>query len=474
MLYSPRRLEALLGVAPLQEVTYQHIVALEGNADAREADDLDYKREYVSGDRDRSEKGNDDIAVDIATFANHVGGVIIVGMAEKAEVPTKVLDIEFGQAESRIRQAAASRIHPMPNFGVLRVDNPNDPGKGVLLIAIPPSPYAPHAVSVPSRRESGLRWPRRHGADKVWMTESEIAAAYRRRLMGAAGQGDRLRELERGVVTTAARTSAQISRPFPLLVVSLVPDLPGDMIVDGAIVDRVRRQAEHEVVMLGAFNRTFQEVSVGHRRIIAESGPGTAQAVRAELHTDGAGTFALHPQAICPSSGEAVKVGIVDAEIASRTVSALRYLARHARDRAGATGSALLRVMLVSDLMLHPAVLPKLHSEEWPHNDPSHGRFVVDLLTPTKVAGAPRTWGVQGVRLAHGESVAWLDDLADDGPLLVKAAAHLVGDLLQVYGVAENAQLRRDGSVSRHAWGADWQTVERWVQQSDIPVSGGS
>ncbi|MDP9868734.1 MULTISPECIES: hypothetical protein [Streptosporangium] len=290
--------------------------------------------------------------------------------------------------------------------------------------------------------------------------------------MGAADQGDRLRELERGVVTTAARSSAQIPRPFPLLAVSLVPDLPGDMIVDGAAVDRIRRQAEHEVVMLGAYTPTFQEVSVGHRRIIAESGAGTAQAVRAELHTDGAGTFALHPQAIYPSSGEEVKVGIVDAEIASRTVSALRFLARHARDRAGATGSALLRLMLVSDLSLHPAVQPKLHSEEWPYNDPRHGRYAVDLLTPTKIAGAPRAWGARGVRLAHGESVAWLDDLADNGPALVKAAAHLVGDLLQVYGVAENAQLRRDGSLSPYAWGADWRTVERWVQQSGIPVSG--
>jgi hypothetical protein len=218
MLYSPRRLGALLGITPLEEVTYQHITALVGNADAREAEDLDYKREYASGDKDRPEKGNDDIAVDIATFANHVGGLIIVGMAEVSEVPSKVLDIEFDHLESRIRQAAASRIHPMPNFGVLRVENPDNPGRGVLLIGVPPSPYAPHAVSIPSRRESGLRWPRRHGADKVWLTESEIAAAYRRRLMGAAGQGERLQELERGVVTTAARTSEQLPRPLPMLV----------------------------------------------------------------------------------------------------------------------------------------------------------------------------------------------------------------------------------------------------------------
>ncbi|MGV9326441.1 hypothetical protein [Streptosporangium sandarakinum] len=73
MPYSPRRLEALLG-APLHLATYQQIHALIGNTDAREAEDLDYKRRYSCGDKDKTEKGNDDIAVDIATFANHRGG----------------------------------------------------------------------------------------------------------------------------------------------------------------------------------------------------------------------------------------------------------------------------------------------------------------------------------------------------------------------------------------------------------------
>ncbi|MFF0769869.1 helix-turn-helix domain-containing protein [Nonomuraea wenchangensis] len=455
-------------------MTYQHITALVGNPNAREAEDLDYKREYASGDKERTEKGNEDIAVDIATFANHVGGLIIVGMAEVAEVPSKVMDIEFGNIESRIRQAVASRIHPMPNFTILRVENPDSPGRGVLLIGIPPSSYAPHAVSVPSRRESGLRWPRRHGADKVWLVESEIAAAYRRRLMSTSGQEERLRELESSAVFVAARTSEQIPRPLPVFMVSLVPDLPGDMLVDGAAVDRLRQQARDEVVMLGAVTPTFQDVSVGHRRIIAESHPGTGHAVRAELHADGAGTFVIYPEAINPSSGDETKVGILDAEIVLRTISALRYLGRHARDRTGATGSALLRVMLLSDLYLHPAIKPKHYGEEWPHNDPSYGRYVVDLLTPTKIGGAPRSWGSRAVRLAHGESVAWLDDLSDDGQPLIRAAAHLVGDLLQMFGIAENAQARRDGSVSPYAWGSTWAVIESWVQVSGIPVVGGT
>ncbi|MEV0590347.1 hypothetical protein [Nonomuraea cavernae] len=85
MLYSPRRLEVLLG-APLDLVTYDQIAALVGNADAREAEDLDYKGAIPGGDKEKTEKGNHDTAVDVATFANHIGGLIVVGMADVGDI----------------------------------------------------------------------------------------------------------------------------------------------------------------------------------------------------------------------------------------------------------------------------------------------------------------------------------------------------------------------------------------------------
>ncbi|MEU0570433.1 ATP-binding protein [Nonomuraea sp. NPDC005983] len=397
MLYSPRRLEALLGTS-LHLVTYQQIKALVGNTDAREAEDLDYKRAYSSGDKERSEKGNDDIAIDIATFANHRGGLIIVGMAEVQEIPSAVLDIEFGTLESRIRQAAASRIHPMPRFETRPVRNPDDPTKGVLLISIAPSSYAPHAVSTPAKKETGLRWPRRHGADKVWLSESEIAAAYRRRVMAATDQAQRILDLENRIVTTTALTSGQY--PLPLLVVTLVPDLPGELILDGNSVERIRAATREEIVMLGAFTPTFEDIGVAHRRLIAEAGAGTPYAIRAELHIDGAGTFAVHPIGMSPAAGDNFKVGVLDAEIVIRTASALRYLARHARDRAGANGSALVRVTLVADTYLHPAVLPAESTGAWPYDNPNFVRYRVHLHTSTKIVGADRPVGIRAARLA--------------------------------------------------------------------------
>jgi hypothetical protein len=109
MLYSPRRLETLLG-APVHLVTHQQIADLVGNADAREGEDLDYKREYPFGDKEKKEKGNEDIALDIATFANHLGGLIVVGMAEVGEVPSAPLGWTWPawKAASRTRRPPGS------------------------------------------------------------------------------------------------------------------------------------------------------------------------------------------------------------------------------------------------------------------------------------------------------------------------------------------------------------------------------
>ncbi|MFD8565176.1 helix-turn-helix domain-containing protein [Streptosporangium canum] len=472
MLYSPRRLEVLLG-APLDLVTYDQIAALVGNADAREAEDLDYKGAIPGGDKEKTEKGNHDTAVDVATFANHIGGLIVVGMADVGDIPSKVLDVPFRGLQSRLRNAIAARVHPMPRFEMRSVAHPDDPDKGFLLISVPPSSLAPHAVSIPSQKEGGLRWPRRHGADKVWLAESEIAAAYRRRVMAATDQADRLLELENDAVLAAAVTSARHQYPLPLLVVTLVPDLPGDLLLDGLKVRAFEEATRQEVVMVGGTIATFEAVSVAHRRLVAEVGANTPFAVRAQLYTDGAATFTVHPTAIAPAGSDNYTVRVLDAEIVSRTASALRYLARHARDRAAAGGAALVRIMLVADTHLHPAVSPQPELESlWPFDNPDFVRYRIDLNTTTKIVGAERPLGTRVSRLAFGESVVWLDDLADDGQPLARATAQLAGDLFQTYGVPENQQIRRDGTINVNAWGGHWETIKQWVQACDIPLAG--
>jgi len=96
--------------------------------------------------------------VDLARWAsraraNTAGGVIIIGIGEDksaraATAPgVDITDVEM----SRIRQIVAAGVSPMPAFDLLPVvDGDSDPlaPHGFVLIAVPRSPLAPHAVLI--------------------------------------------------------------------------------------------------------------------------------------------------------------------------------------------------------------------------------------------------------------------------------------------------------------------------------------
>ncbi|MGW3769972.1 hypothetical protein [Actinomadura verrucosospora] len=89
------RLTTIFGASP-GTVGYQQLEALTSNDTAGEAEVLDYKLMY-----ERGEDASDDVAVDIATFANYLGGVIIIGMAEANARPSKVGVRSLTEAEQR-------------------------------------------------------------------------------------------------------------------------------------------------------------------------------------------------------------------------------------------------------------------------------------------------------------------------------------------------------------------------------------
>ncbi|MEU2372994.1 helix-turn-helix domain-containing protein [Streptomyces pseudogriseolus] len=99
-----RRLEGLLG-GRLNDVDYSSIAELVGNTDAAEGEDLDYKRErYDSGN-----EGREELAKDVAAFANHTGGLLVLGMAEKKGVRSRVFDVDLDDRHLRhIRQVIAT------------------------------------------------------------------------------------------------------------------------------------------------------------------------------------------------------------------------------------------------------------------------------------------------------------------------------------------------------------------------------
>ncbi|MFD3883140.1 AlbA family DNA-binding domain-containing protein [Streptomyces microflavus] len=72
MAFRSRRLEALLG-GRVDQLTYDQVAELVNVGEAAEAEDLDYKRELTASDP----KGKEELAKDVCSFANHIGGVLI-------------------------------------------------------------------------------------------------------------------------------------------------------------------------------------------------------------------------------------------------------------------------------------------------------------------------------------------------------------------------------------------------------------
>ncbi|MDX6738150.1 ATP-binding protein [Actinocorallia sp. A-T 12471] len=425
MAWRSARLNAILGASP-EAVTFEQLEALTSNDAAGEAEELDFKRLYEPGD-----KGMEDIAVDIATFANHRGGVIVVGMAEANARPSAVTGVELTDAlERRIHEVAASRTHPLPSFTLRAVPRPGYEGKlpsGLLLITVPPSAMAPHAVFTPSSRHN-LRWPRRHGTAKIWMSESDLASAYRRRFAAAADQAERLTQI-----------SGEVVEGFPLprrpgtgmasgrLTISLVPEVPGDLIVDRSSFDRFRADLQREPLLIGYEPpQTGWQPGVGRRRFTASSQDG-----RIEFHADGSASAVM---SLYLEELEKTHVAVWDSAILVWTVSLLRYLGRHARDRAGASGVAAVT-----------ATLNGRYGE-----NSSWFEVPVALLTVSHFGSGIDRLGTEQRRETSGRTDVLLDDLADGAQGLAAAVAALANDMFQSActrpGPGAPAPLRRPGS----------------------------
>lgn len=125
---------------PLDQLTFQDVVTFL-NQGLRESITLDYKRDLPSANS---------IAKLACAFANTMGGYIVFGVSEQHEVPVAPFEGgDLGPSPNQTIHAACHQsITPSvtPVFSPL-LENPNDPTKKFLVIAIPQSGNAPHSMS---------------------------------------------------------------------------------------------------------------------------------------------------------------------------------------------------------------------------------------------------------------------------------------------------------------------------------------
>lgn len=429
-----RRLERLLN-NPLEAVSYADIRALVDNR-VRESFDLEFKKEhYGNGDSARR-----DLCGDVAAMANSaVGGLLILGIAEDEHAqavddPGVAID---DAALNRIRQVVAAGVSPLPDFDVLPVANPAGVGNGAVLIAVPGSPQRPHAVLV----NQALRYPKRNGTTITYLTEPDVAQEYSERGRRAQTVRTRLVECERDLLATINPEIAWTS-----VVVTLVPAIPGDFLVDAASFQKFNRATVGTAPgVLRRQGLNWERTGVAAGRLTAFSGHEFKPVLATQLHQDGAGTYAV---ALAEDPPRPVQ--LLDEDVVESLLSGLRWLGRHSRDRAATGGSATVRVTL------------------WPLDERP-----VELVQDRRIGTSER---VPGTRVLHqsplAEGVFELDDLADDGPGLVGAAHRVATAIFQGFGLPEVPQTTPEGELREQYWGRNYVPALRsWAAEAGIKLS---
>ncbi len=126
---------------PLDKITEQHLRDLIETG-ARESLYIDYKREtYARDDAARKE-----FLADICSFANAVGGDIVIGMAENAGVPSEITPFTGDANQERLRREGMARDGIEPRIIGLAVHLVPVSGGVVFVIRVPKSDYPPHRV----------------------------------------------------------------------------------------------------------------------------------------------------------------------------------------------------------------------------------------------------------------------------------------------------------------------------------------
>jgi hypothetical protein len=388
----------------------------------------------------------------VAALANGAGGVIVVGVQDDGQGAARLAPFEGADAEleHRVRSVIADRVQPLPHFRT-HVVSARSSGQGYLVVAVPRSGLAPHAVVEQDR----LRYPARYGTQTVHMTESQVADRYRSRFALAQERVERLDQV-------MAEGTAVLDGAAPWVVLGFVPDQPGSVGIDADALSRLTEWAQR-----------LPRTPIGNPAILDRSSPSVAfRRVRLgqspdkrppfagsliELHTDGAVFVARElwrsGEAVPSPSDTDVQAFVVADETIVHVVAAeLRLACRYATDQAGVWGEAFVEVRVIG--IRSPDARPLRVAQRGPGELVSVARHLTLAGdgTPSR-----RTIAIDAVA---GGARDWL------------AATRLVAnDLLQVFGVPETPHVGPTGSVRIGYFQPSLHdALRQWATQAGVAV----
>jgi hypothetical protein len=437
------RLADLLGGRP-DQISEEHLQRLVTGG-VREDADLDFKRErYGNSDAEKRE-----LAADIASMANHRGGLIIIGVREENEVAVELTPVLLDASEElRLTQTAASNIAPHLTFAIEVARSASESSRGYYLLTVPPSTLRPHAV----RSGRNLGFPVRDGPTKRWLSESELADAYRDRYRLATDQVSRATQILTEGLEMMDRESGA------LLGLAMVPTGQGSMAIDLARV----RAFEQWIRDLGAavrFDGFFDPAgsptgSVAAHRVTMNllwDSNRPRRSEYAEFFDDGAGFACTHIFDARGPHDEYEEICVLDETLIWDVGRCLHLVGQHAARNCGAFGDALVEARLISGA----------------------GQAMRLVFLQRVPAGLERVAEIargRALGTADGRRTIVIEAVATIGADLAVATRLLATELFHAFGSPEVPQIAPDGALRLRHLGGDG-ALRTWAEQHGIAVS---
>jgi hypothetical protein len=267
--------------------------------------------------------------------------------------------------ELRMRQIVAAATAPRCEFNIHRIEA--SAGHGFYVLEVERSVEAPHAVRV----GNALRYPRRDGASTRWLSESEVADAYRNRFRAAAARVAVLDTVESEGLDGLSGIGRE---PDDVrLIMSVVPDVDGTLQMLHSTPQQLAREVSSTTPAFGRRGSFFEQTAfqgrTGLRRVVLFQGgfDRPADPCYLQLHTSGATFASLEVgQAAWSPRGERiepVRGAVDDEELVIRVAQLLELAADHALRRCGARGLGLVRFRFeFIDSVLQPQPILLVHS----------------------------------------------------------------------------------------------------------------
>ena len=436
------RLTSRLGIEPAG-LTPVHLQAL---CDLRTPEDvdLDFKREdsYTTS----GSGGLDELAKDVTALANARGGLIIVGVAEDSQGCAESL-CEVALSDSKIGQmynGLRARVVPyLPDIWINNLETAAGSGIGYMLIAVPGSSIAPHAVRMTNRPQYSFA--RRVGRTTAWLEESEIAALYRDRFRLAEEHRDKvLKVLQLGSEWTRRLSPAATDRIW--LEVALVPSLPAERFVDlahitglsGFFKEHSKPGAAPDAVLKGFASQT-PEVLRGRLRMDPRLNSSAMEA-----YADG--SVYLRMETGWPP-GQRSTAPVLNFTVMEYRLLSMLHAAASYSEWSGAYGDVDVLAVLAGPSVIVPDTAPLV----------TQFRFVEEAKERTDTSPV------------HATST--LDALASDPQQLLACARRIAADLLADLGHVETTMLKPDGAIlSARLDPQARKNIELWMHDTDLPL----